>query len=141
MSMLFTRSPRAAGVGLLVLRVVVGAIFVAHGSQKLFTFGIAGVTQGFAGMGVPVPGVAAPLVAGVEFVGGIALILGLLTPLAALLLICDMLGAILIVHGKNGLFMPNGYEFALTLLAANVALLLAGPGAAAVDNMIASRKR
>jgi putative oxidoreductase len=128
-------------VGLLLLRLVVGAIFIAHGAQKLFTFGIAGVTQGFAGMGVPVPGLAAPVVAGVEFFGGIMLILGLLTPLVALLLILDMLGAILIVHGKNGLFLPNGYEFALTLLTANLALLLAGPGAAALDNAIGRGKR
>ena len=141
MSMLFTRSARGAALGLLVLRVVVGVIFIAHGSQKLFTFGLAGITGGFEQMGVPMAAVAAPLVTFVELISGIALILGLLTPVAAGLLAIDMLGAILFVHGKNGLFLPNGYEFALTLFAASVALLLAGPGTAAVDNVLANRRR
>ena len=141
MSMLFTRSARGAGLGLLVLRVVVGVVFIAHGSQKLFTYGLAGITGGFEQMGVPMASVAAPLVTFVELIGGVALILGFLTPIAAALLAIDMLGAILFVHGKNGLFLPNGYEFALTLLAANVTLLLAGPGAAAVDNALGNRRR
>lgn len=141
MSMLFTRSARGAGLGLLVLRVVVGVVFIAHGSQKLFTYGLAGITGGFEQMGVPMASVTAPLVTFVELIGGVALILGFLTPIAAALLAIDMLGAILFVHGKNGLFLPNGYEFALTLLAANVTLLLAGPGAAAVDNVLGNRRR
>ena len=141
MSMLFTRSARGAALGLLVLRVVVGVVFIAHGSQKLFTYGLAGITGGFEQMGVPMASVAAPLVTFVELIGGVALILGFLTPIAAALLAIDMLGAILFVHGKNGLFLPNGYEFALTLLAANVTLLLAGPGAAAVDNVLGNRRR
>jgi putative oxidoreductase len=128
-------------LGLLVLRVVVGVVFIAHGSQKLFTYGLAGITGGFEQMGVPMASVAAPLVTFVELIGGVALILGFLTPIAAALLAIDMLGAILFVHGKNGLFLPNGYEFALTLLAANVTLLLAGPGAAAVDNVLGNRRR
>ena len=141
MSVLFTRSARGAGLGLLVLRVVVGVVFIAHGSQKLFTYGLAGITGGFEQMGVPMASVTAPLVTFVELIGGVALILGFLTPIAAALLAIDMLGAILFVHGKNGLFLPNGYEFALTLLAANVTLLLAGPGAAAVDNVLGNRRR
>ena len=141
MSVLFTRSARGAGLGLLVLRVVVGVVFIAHGSQKLFTYGLAGITGGFEQMGVPMASVTAPLVTFVELIGGVALILGFLTPIAAALLAIDMLGAILFVHGKNGLFLPNGYEFALTLLAVNVTLLLAGPGAAAVDNVLGNRRR
>ena len=90
-------------------------------------------------MGVPFPGVMGPFVALLEFFGGIALVIGLLTRLAALGLACDMLGAILLVHFQAGFFLPKGYEFALTLLASSIALALAGAGQFSVDSAISSR--
>ena len=136
MSTSFHRS----SIGLGILRVVVGAVFIAHGAQKLFVFGIGGVTQSFAGMGVPLPGVAAPLVAGLEFVGGIALVVGLLTRLAALGLAFDMLGAIVLVHARNGFFLPMGVEFVLLLMGAALVLVIAGAGGYSIDGAIARRR-
>ena len=126
-------APPRMALGLTILRVIIGIVFIAHGAQKLFVFGIHGVVGGFSQMGVPLPSITAPLVAIVEFVGGIALVLGLFTRIAALLLAIDMLGAIVLVHFKGGFFLPAGYEFALTLLAANIALAVSGPGDYAVD--------
>lgn len=135
-----TAPARNIDAALLALRTVVGVVFIAHGAQKLFVYGLGGTTGAFAGMGVPFPALSAPLVAGLEFFGGLALVVGLLTRLASLGLAVDMLGAILLVHLNEGFFMPKGYEFALTLLAASVALALAGAGAFSLDAALAGRR-
>jgi putative oxidoreductase len=133
-------STKRLDAGLAVLRVVAGFIFAAHGGQKLFVFGLAGVAGAFGGMGVPLAGIVGPAVAFVEFFGGLALAVGLLTRLAGLGLATVMLGAIFLVHLAAGFFLPNGIEFALVLFAAAVSLILAGPGAFSLDAVLARRK-
>jgi len=122
----------------LVLRLVLGGVFVAHGAQKLFgSFGGPGI-EGTAGfheqLGIK-PAKPMAILAGLaEFVGGMLVVAGFLTPLAALALIAVMVVAIVTVHLKNGFFaVSGGYEFNLVLIAVAVALLLAGSGAYGID--------
>jgi putative oxidoreductase len=133
----------------LVIRVTVGVIFLLHGLSKFGLFGgggIEGVVGMFGGMGMPLPGVTAPLVAVVEAVGGLALILGIGTRIAALLLSVVMLVAIVAVKlpmAPNPIAaagpMP-GYELDLALLAGLVALIILGAGTASLDrNLIKQR--
>lgn len=132
-------TPRRIALAVTLVRIIVGIVFLVHGSQKLFVFGIHGVVGGFAQMGVPLPSISAPVVAFVEFLGGIALILGIFTRIAAILLAIDMCGAILFVHGKNGFFLPMGFEYPLTLLVANIAIAIGGPGEYAVESRFMGR--
>jgi putative oxidoreductase len=141
MSFLFRTTQQQANLGLALLRVVTGLVFVMHGYQKLFVMGFAGVSGAFGRMGAPLPGFTGPLFAVCECFFGIAVIVGLFTRLGALWFILDMLGAIAIVHIKNGWSGPGGMEFPVLLLAASAAVFFGGPGAYALDSVIAGRKK
>ena len=136
MSLFNAPSRRQIDTALAVLRVVLGVTFILHGGQKLFVYGFDGVTGAFGQMGIPAPGFFGPFVALVEFFGGIAITLGLLTRLAALGVGATMVVAILTVHLKQGFFNPGGVEFPLSLLASAIALVVAGAGAYSVDAVI-----
>ncbi len=125
-------------VALLVLRLVLGGVFVAHGAQKLFgSFGGPGIegTTGFhEQLGIEPARPMAVLAGLTEFLGGILVVAGFLTPLAALALIGVMAVAVLTVKLKNGFFAANdGYEYNLVLAAIALALVLAGGGAYGLD--------
>ena len=125
----------------LALRIPIGIILMAHGAQKLFGwfggYGLEGTGQWMASIGLE-PGFLMALLAGsAEFFGGLALLLGLLTRPAAAVSAFTMIVAIFSVHFSNGLFMSNnGYEFALSLFAATLALTIQGGGRLSVDNKL-----
>ncbi|UYI48887.1 DoxX family protein [Vibrio natriegens] len=130
-----------AGFSTLALRIPIGIIFMAHGSQKLFGwfggYGLEGTGQWMASIGLG-PGVLMAFLAGSgEFFGGLFILLGLLTRPAATVLSFTILIAIFSVHFENGLFLSNnGYEFGLALLAASVSLIFSGAGKAGLDNLL-----
>ncbi|MGJ0389765.1 DoxX family protein [Microbacterium sp. CGR1] len=130
-----TTAPSAAtSLGLLVLRVVVGAVFAAHGAQKIFEYTIPGTIGSFAGMGVPLPEIAAPVVAFIELIGGILLALGLFTRPVGILLAADMVVALFAVHLPAGLWVgEGGYEFVAVLGVAALALAFTGAGRFSLD--------
>ena len=137
MSFFRSSSPRQLSLGLAALRLAVATIFIRHGAQKLFVYGFAGVTGAFTQMGVPFPGLTGPFIALLEFFGGIALVMGLLTRLVALGFVFDMLGAILLVQLKRGF---SGFELEFLLLASSLALALVGAGRFSVDALLAGRQ-
>jgi putative oxidoreductase len=128
-------------IALLVLRVVVGLFFAGHGAQKLFGsfggHGPAGTAAFFESLEIR-PGRRNALAAGAAELGaGVLLVLGLLTPLAAAMIIAVMTVAILTVHAKNGPWITEGgYEYNAVLMAAAFALAGAGPGDISLDNAV-----
>jgi putative oxidoreductase len=129
--------PIAQDVVLLIARIGVGIVFVAHGWQKFHTNGLDATAQAFQGMGVPSPTISAYYAAGAELIAGTALILGILTPIAGVLLALDMFGAFLFVHAPHGVFAGDGgWELvgALGLFALVVAVV--GPGRFSLDRLI-----
>jgi putative oxidoreductase len=125
-------------IGRLLLRLVVGGLFVGHGTQKLFGwFGGSGLdttAEGFEHLGLR-PGRPNAIAAGAAEAGGGALLaVGLETPFAASVLTATMLTAIHRVHAKNGPWVTNGgYEYNLVLIAAALALAEVGPGPLSLD--------
>lgn len=133
--------PWIRDLALLVARITLGGIFVAHGAQKLFTYGIAGTTESFTGMGIPAPQASALFAAVVELLGGAALILGAGVSIAGLLLVLDMLGAVVLVHAPNGVFVDNGgVELVAALGAGALVLGATGAGRFSVDHLVATRR-
>lgn len=125
---------------LAILRIAIGGIFAAHGAQKLFIYGIDGVSGAFGGMGIPLPGITGPLTGIVELFAGLALVAGLMTRLAGFGLAVIILGAILFVHIGAGFWAPNGVEFPLALLAGATTIAIAGAGRFSLDAVIATRR-
>lgn len=124
-------------LGLAILRVVIGVIFVTHGAPKLFG-GIEATAQYFGeGLGLPLAGLLAWVVTLLEVFGGISLILGFLVTPVAVLFIVEMLVGILLVHAPEGWYVigpgQNGAEFNTLLISGLLALIFAGPGTAAID--------
>jgi putative oxidoreductase len=126
---------RFAKWGMLPLRIVVGLVFVMHGAQKLFIFGIGGTADIMGKLGLPLPGLCAVIVIAVELLGGLAILLGVFTRLAGALLAFEMLIAILVARLNGGFFAPYGYEFELTLLGASLTFALNGPGRMSLEEM------
>jgi len=135
------------GVPALILRLVLGFVMFAHGSQKVLGW-FGGTTLPVTlnmfteKMHMPLPLAIAVIAA--EFLGGLGLIVGLLTRIAAFGILCDMVGAIALVHWKFGLFMNwfgkqagEGFEYHLLVIAMCIALVILGAGAVSLDGAIA----
>jgi putative oxidoreductase len=123
----------AFDVGLLLLRIVAGTIFMAHGAQKVFGMfdgpGLAKVVEGMGNIGY--------LVAIGEFFGGLGILAGLFSRFSAFWLIIIMLGAIVKVHGAKGFFSQGGgYEYNLALIGLMIPILLMGPGRISFANLL-----
>lgn len=131
----------SADLGLLIIRLVIGLLFAAHGTQKLFGwfggYGIQGTGGWFESIGVK-PGAAMAVMAGLSEVGGgLLFALGLSTPLAAALIIVPMIVAIVKVHGANGLWATaNGYELNLIIIAIALGVALIGAGSYSLDAIL-----
>jgi len=132
-----------------ILRLVLGLVFFAHGAQKMLGwfggYGFRGTMGFFTGM-LHIPAPFAFLAIAAEFFGGLGLVFGLLTRVAAFGIFCNMIVAVAMVHHQFGFFMNwagtqkgEGYEFHLLALAALVFLMIRGAGAASVDRILYSR--
>jgi putative oxidoreductase len=126
----------AVDVALLLVRIIVGVIFAAHGAQKLFG---AFEGPGLAAIVAPPPNGMGPigyLVVIGEFFGGLGLIVGFLTRFSAASLIVIMIGAIAMVHGKNGFFQSaGGFEYNLALIGLLLPSLICGPGRLSIGRL------
>lgn len=132
---------RRRDLALLLIRAVLGVVFIAHGAQKLFGAfggpGLAGTAEGWAELGLQPPALFALIGSISEFGGGVLMLVGLLTPVASLAIVGMMIGAIALVHGPNGLFLQNqGYEYNLVLIVVAVAVALTGPGRFSLDHLL-----
>ncbi|KLL96133.1 DoxX family protein [Rhodococcus sp. C26F] len=134
------KTPLVRDIGILIARLVLGVIFLAHGLQKFNSWGYEGTKAGFEGMGVPAPAISAFVATWIEILGGLALILGVLVPVFGVLLFLLMLGAFFIVHVENGIYVGDGgFELVAALGAGALLLAAVGAGAFSVDRFLARK--
>jgi len=137
--------------GTTILRLLLGVIFFAHGAQKMLGwfggYGFTG-TMGFFTNVLHIPALFAFLAIAAEFLGGLGLILGFLTRIAALGIFSNMIVAIAMVHHQFGFFMNwtgaqkgEGYEYHLLVTAVTVFLMIRGAGAYSVDRLVSSPEK
>ncbi|MEV0945482.1 DoxX family protein [Rhodococcus sp. NPDC049939] len=130
-------SPLFSNLALLIARIGLGVVFIAHGWQKFFDNGVRVTQEGFAQMGIPFPEISAVAAAVIELVGGFALLVGVLTPVAGILLFLVMLGAMMLVHVENGVFVTDGgYELVVALGVGSLLIAAVGAGKISVDGLL-----
>jgi putative oxidoreductase len=134
---------------LTIVRLVMGCVFFAHGAQKMLGwfggYGFSGTMGFFHQMGIPAPFAFLAICA--EFFGGLGLIIGFLGRIAVFGIMCNMLVAVVMVHGANGFFMNwagnqkgEGFEYHLLALATGLAILIKGSGALSVDHFLSESR-
>jgi putative oxidoreductase len=127
---------RLQPLALLVLRLVLAAVMIAHGSQKVF----GGMPRhALLVSSIGLPAWLAYLSAAAEFGGGILVLLGVLTRCAALAITIDLMVAIVKIHFKAGLRGPGGFEFPMSVVAIAFALIFFGAGPIALDTVFRGR--
>jgi putative oxidoreductase len=139
--MIFTLPPSVRDAVLLVARLLLGVVLIAHGWQKMFTWGLGGTAEAFAGMGIPLAPVSAAFAGIVELVGGALILAGAATALVGVLVALDMLGAALLVHVGNGIIASDGgWELVGMIGALALVLAAVGAGRYSVDHALAGRR-
>ena len=132
----------ARDVALLLARLALGIVLIAHGWQKLMTRGVDATAEGFAAMGIPAAPASAVLAIAIELVGGILILVGGATALVGVLVALEMLGAVLFAHIGAGVFVSDGgWELAGMVGAAALAIAAAGAGRLSVDHAVPWRRR
>jgi putative oxidoreductase len=135
---------------LTLLRLVLGVVFFAHGAQKMLGwfggYGFSGTMAYFTHSGIPAP--LAFLAIAAEFFGGLGLVVGLLSRIAAFGIVVNMVVAVLTVHLPNGFFMNwsgaqkgEGFEYHLLAIALGIAILVGGAGAVSMDRALSRARR
>jgi putative oxidoreductase len=125
--------------GFVPLRAVVGVVFLMHGAQKLFVFGLAGTADIMSKLGIPLAPLAAAIVIAAELLGGLAILAGFWTRWAGAILAIEMLVAILVARISGGFFAPYGFEFEFTLLGACLTFAALGSGGMSLDRILGAR--
>ena len=126
---------------LLLARILLGVVLIAHGWQKFTDWTLAGTADAFASMGVPAPGIAGTAAAVIELIGGIMILIGALTGWVGVLIAAQMFVAYLFGHAGKGIFIGNGgFELVASIGAAALAIAAAGAGRLSVDHLISGRR-
>ncbi len=128
-------------IALLISRVLLGVILIAHGWDKFQITGLEGISGYFDSIGIPAASLAAPLVGAIELIGGIMILIGAFTRVVSIIIALVMLGAAVFAHASFGIYAANGgWELVGAIGAGMIALFAVGAGAWSVDALLTRNK-